>query len=55
MATYLDDATWVQLATNIPKRLHRTLKLHCVQTEQTLMEFVIAALREKLNRQKRSA
>ena len=31
---------------------HRALKLHCVETEQTLMQFVVAALREKLARKK---
>ena len=51
----LADDTWSQLATTIPKRLHRALKLHCVQSEQTLMEFVVAALREKLGQQRKSA
>ena len=49
------DEVWVQLATRIPKQLHRALKLHCVQTDQALMAFVIAALRDKLGRQKKSA
>jgi hypothetical protein len=52
MHTGLEDDSWVQLATTIPKPLHRALKLHCVETEQTLMQFVVAALREKLARKK---
>jgi hypothetical protein len=47
---------WVQLATRIPKDLHRALKLHCVTSDTTLMDFVVAALTEKLGRdQKRRA
>ena len=44
---------WVQLATRIPKSLHRQLKLHCVHAEMSVMEFVVAALKEKLARQGR--
>lgn len=39
---------WVQLATRIPRRLHREMKLHCVTKEVSLMAFVVDALREKL-------
>jgi len=39
---------WVQLATRIPRRLHREMKLHCVANEVSLMAFVVEALREKL-------
>jgi len=46
-----DDEAWVQLATRIPKGLHRQLKLHCVHTEDSLMHFVVEALREKLTRE----
>lgn len=42
---------WVQLATRIPKSLHRELKLHCVRTDKSLMDFVVTALREKLARE----
>ena len=50
------DEAWVQLATRIPKDLHRALKLHCVTSDTTLMDFVVAALTEKLGRdQKRRA
>jgi hypothetical protein len=40
----------VQLATRIPKTLHRQLKLHCVLSDTSVMEFVVAALRERLTR-----
>ena len=39
---------WVQLATRIPRGLHREMKLHCVANEVSLMAFVVDALREKL-------
>jgi predicted HicB family RNase H-like nuclease len=40
----------VQLATRVPKPLHRELKLHCVQAETSVMDFVVAAVNEKLAR-----
>ena len=43
-----EDEHWVQLATRIPKELRRRLKLHCVESETSVMDFVVAALREKL-------
>jgi hypothetical protein len=43
-----EDEPWVQLATRIPKALHRKLKLHCVITETSVIGFVTMALREKL-------
>jgi hypothetical protein len=43
-----DNEVWVQLATRIPKPLHRQLKLHCVQSDTSVMGFVVAALKEKL-------
>ena len=42
------DEVWVQLATRIPKSLHRDLKLHCVNAETSVMEFVTKAIAEKL-------
>jgi predicted HicB family RNase H-like nuclease len=42
---------WVQLATRIPKHLHRELKLHCVQSDVSVMDFVVKALTEKLQRE----
>jgi hypothetical protein len=44
------DEPWVQLATRIPKPLQRELQLHCVRADIKLMDFVTAALREKLAR-----
>ena len=43
-----DTEIWVQLATRIPKRLHRDLKLHTVHSDMSIMRFVVAALEEKL-------
>jgi len=48
MATELE--VWVQLATRIPKSLHRELKLHCVKSDVSVMDFVVRALEEKLSR-----
>jgi hypothetical protein len=45
-----DSDVWVQLATKVPKSLHRELKLYCVDTDTTLMQFVVDALEEKLAR-----
>lgn len=49
MAT--ESEVWVQLATRIPKSLHRELKLHCVKSDVSVMEFVVKALEEKLSRE----
>ncbi len=43
-------ASGFRLATRIPKSLHRQLKLHCVHADMSVMEFVVAALKEKLGR-----
>jgi hypothetical protein len=43
-----EEDVWVQLATRIPKVLHRELKLHCVTREVSVMGFVTAAIGEKL-------
>jgi predicted HicB family RNase H-like nuclease len=45
------EEVWVQLATRIPKPLHRNLRLHCVKSDVTVMEFVIHAITEKLQRE----
>ena len=42
------NEAWVQLATRIPRRVHRQMKLHCVSREVALMAFVVDARREKL-------
>ena len=36
------------MATRIPKPLHRELKLHCVQSDSSVMDFVVSAIEEKL-------
>ncbi len=36
------------MATRIPKELHRQLKLHCVERDTSVMEFVVASLEETL-------
>ena len=43
-----------QLATRIPKDLHRRLKLHCVAHEIAVQDFVTHAIEEKLGRKTRS-
>ncbi len=47
------EGVLVQLATRIPKRLHRELKLHCVKSDVSVMDFVVGALREKLAKEAR--
>jgi hypothetical protein len=49
------NEAWVQLATRIPRRLHREVKVHCVSHEVSLMAFVVDALREKLTADRRGA
>ncbi len=41
---------WTQLATRIPKELHRRLKLYCVMHEIAVQDFVTEAIEEKLGR-----
>ncbi len=45
------EEVWVQLATRIPKELHRRLKLRCVTNETMVQSFVVEAIREKLGRE----
>jgi hypothetical protein len=45
---------WVQLATRIPKQLHRPLRLYCVTHDIVLMHFVAAAIEEGLGRKRGS-
>ena len=47
------DEPIAQLATRIPKDLHRRLKLHCVTYETALQDFVTQAIEEKLGRKTR--
>ena len=48
------DEPWTQLATRIPKELHRRLKLYCVTHDIALMHFVVEAIEEKLGRKTRA-
>ena len=48
------DEPWTQLATRIPKELHRSLRLYCVTHDIALMQFVVAAIEEKLGRKQGS-
>lgn len=48
MGTTTEEGPWVQLATRIPKDLHRQLKLHCVQREESIMDFMVEAIRDRL-------
>ena len=51
-----EDAVLVQLATRVPRDLHRAIKLHCVGVGVSVMSFVESALTTKLERdRKRSA
>src|SRR5438477_364126 len=38
------EEVWTQLATRIPKELHRRLKLHCVTHDIAVMHFVVEAI-----------
>ena len=48
-----EGEVWVQLATRIPKQLHRELKLYCVKSDVSAMDFVVSALQDKLSRESR--
>jgi predicted HicB family RNase H-like nuclease len=45
-----NEEAQTQLATRIPKGLRRELKLHCVKTDSSVMDFVVQAITEKLKR-----
>ena len=47
------EVVWTQLATRIPKELHRRLKLYCVTHDIALMHFVVEAIEDKLGRKAR--
>ncbi len=47
------DDNRIQLATRIPARLHRAIRLHCVGDGTTVMEFVTAGLKDRLKRVRR--
>ena len=43
-----EPEAWVQLATRVPRSLHRAVKLHCVTAGESVMTFCIEALQAKL-------
>ena len=47
------DEPVAQLATRIPKELHRRLKLYCVTHDIAVQDFVVEAIEEKLGRKAR--
>ena len=53
MAKAQAEEAQTQLATRIPKELHRRLKLHCVTHEIAVQDFVVEAIEEKLGRKTR--
>lgn len=44
------DDVLIQLATRIPRSLHRNIKLYCVEQGISVMDFVASALDAKLRR-----
>lgn len=52
-ASEKDEEAWTQLATRVPKSLHHELKLHCVKNDESVMDFVVAAIRARLGKAKR--
>ncbi len=53
MARERTEEPLTQLATRIPKELHRRLKLYCVTHEIDVQDFVTEAIEEKLGRKPR--
>ena len=49
------DEPIAQLATRIPKELHRRLKLHCVTHEIAVQDFVVKAIEGKLGRKRKAS
>jgi hypothetical protein len=45
-----ENEPWVQLATRIPKQLHRDLKLHCVKSDVSVMQFVVDSIKDRLGK-----
>ena len=50
MTTKKANEPVAQLATRVPSSLLKRLKVHCVQRQQTVQEFVREAIRERLRR-----
>jgi hypothetical protein len=43
-----DAFDFVTLGARVPKSLHRAVMFHCIETDVTLMDFVVGALEERL-------
>jgi hypothetical protein len=50
MATKRRDEHLVQMGTRVPESLLQRVRIHCVERERSVMEFVADAVREKLRR-----
>lgn len=46
------ESGWIQLATRIGRDTAKSMKLHCVRTDQTVMAFVNGAIEERLAKEK---
>jgi hypothetical protein len=44
------NAPFVQLGTRVPERLRRALRVHCVEFEISIEDFVAQALAKRLKR-----
>jgi hypothetical protein len=44
------EEAMVQMATRVPAALLQRIKIHCVEREVAVMDFIADALREKLRR-----
>ena len=53
MAKAQAEEAQTQLATRIPKELHRRLRLYCVTHDIAVQDFVTQAIEEKLGRKTR--
>ena len=50
-----ETGVFVQLATRVPKGLHRAVKLHCAGSDESMMDYVIRALESALPAKARKA
>lgn len=48
-----DQMNLIQLATRIPRELHRTLKIHCAETDEPVMDFITRAITNELAKVKK--
>jgi predicted HicB family RNase H-like nuclease len=48
------EEPWTQLSIRIPQELHRRIRVYCVTHDIVLMQFVVAAIEEKLGRKRGS-